>query len=60
MTKTLLDFGWIALLFEPRDIWVGVYWDIQKRGGWKELSIWICVLPTLPIRMFFVIFETGG
>jgi len=35
----------IRLLFEPRDLWVGVYWDLRP----KELRIYVCFLPCLPI-----------
>lgn len=38
----------IEALFEPRDIWVGVYW---KRYP-KALEFYLCVLPLLPIRIY--------
>lgn len=38
--------------FEPRDIWVGLYWtkDIDN-PGW--LFVYICLLPMLPIKLDF-------
>lgn len=38
----------IRLLWEPRDIWIGVYWNTN---GTKELFIYICLLPCLPLRI---------
>jgi hypothetical protein len=36
----------ISLGFEPRDLWVGVYWTLAEHG----LDIYVCILPMLPIR----------
>jgi len=41
----------IRIYFEPRDIWVGVYWN--KDCDWI-LSVYICILPLLPIRLYFM------
>lgn len=37
--------------FEPRDIWIGVYWDYTKSNEIKyhALRIYICIIPCLPI-----------
>lgn len=37
----------ISLLFEPRDLWVGVYWD----KGVSSLLVYICLVPVLPIKI---------
>lgn len=37
----------VRVLFEPRDLWLGVYWD--RRPG--ALVVYVCVLPMLPIRI---------
>lgn len=39
----------IKAFFEPRDIWVGVFWDRRPTG----LHIYICILPCLPILIVF-------
>jgi hypothetical protein len=35
--------------FEPRDIWLGVYWT---RGPMDEWDIYICLVPCFPVRIF--------
>ena len=32
-----------ALVFEPRDLWIGVYWTRED----EKLLLYICLLPTL-------------
>jgi hypothetical protein len=51
--KTIFEVGRVAWLFEPRDIWIGVYWNSERHGGWRELTVWVCLLPMLPIRVLF-------
>ncbi|MFH5804723.1 hypothetical protein [Alienimonas sp. DA493] len=38
-----------ALLWEPRDIWVGLYWTHRDGGGSRFL--YVCLLPCLPLRV---------
>lgn len=40
----------VRLLWEPRDIWVGVYWTREQVGEWFA---YICLLPCLPIRVHY-------
>jgi hypothetical protein len=40
----------INWFFEPRDIWVGVYWT---RGADRSLLVYICLLPMLPLLLHF-------
>jgi hypothetical protein len=38
------------LLFEPRDLWVGAFWDIKAmRGFGASLFIYVCLIPLLPL-----------
>lgn len=39
----------IELKFEPRDFWIGVYWDWQAKE--RKFHIYICLLPLLPIHI---------
>jgi hypothetical protein len=39
-------------VFEPRDLWVGLYWDYKagvKRAF--DLDLYICVVPTVPLHV---------
>lgn len=36
------------LLFEPRDIWIGIYW---KRYP-KAIQMYVCLFPMLPISFY--------
>ena len=38
----------LKLLFEPRDLWVGLYW---KREGREHLFLYVCPIPTLCLRI---------
>lgn len=35
----------IKLFFEPRDMWIGVFWDRRP----NELRIYVCLVPCLPL-----------
>lgn len=37
----------VRLHFEPRDCWVGVYWDHNDLTN----EVYICVLPLLPLHI---------
>jgi hypothetical protein len=46
--------------FEPRDIWVGVSWDVEEARFQydyqvrpKNLLLVICLIPTLPLLLYF-------
>lgn len=36
----------VHILFEPRDLWIGVYWDRQR-------GIYLCIIPCFPIHITF-------
>jgi hypothetical protein len=40
----------VQVYFEPRDVWVGVYWT---RNAFSELVVYVCLVPMLPIRLIF-------
>ncbi len=39
----------IVPMFEPRDIWIGVYWN--REDDYNEF--YVCLLPMLPIRFLW-------
>lgn len=43
----------VALIFEPRDLWLGIYWNPVESlmGNWIALDVYVCVLPCLPILL---------
>jgi len=58
---TVFEAG--ELDFEPRDLWVGVFWDYRRvepesnvwdGGPWRwRLHVYICPLPTIVLRLVF-------
>lgn len=36
------------IIFEPRDIWIGVYWKKYP----EAIELYICVIPMLPLRLY--------
>lgn len=40
----------VSLCWVPQDLWVGAFWR-KGDGGW---SLWLCVLPCLPLRVKLV------
>lgn len=47
----------ITFKFEPRDLWIGVYWDFDRGKLTHSLSVYICLLPTLCLKLRWVSFS---
>ncbi len=39
----------VTIEFEPRDLWVGVFWKRWIEAGQQRTRLYICLLPMLPI-----------
>lgn len=40
----------IEIKFEPRDLWIGVYWNVEQDYlNRRSLKIYICIMLMLPI-----------
>lgn len=42
----------VTIKFEPRDLWIGVFWMHSKsvESAYQNLTVYVCILPILPIR----------
>lgn len=47
----MLPLTRVEVKFEPRDLWVGVYWDHRIQG--RLLRIYVCLVPCLPLVLTF-------
>lgn len=45
--KRIVSKEW-GVYFEPRDMWVGVYWKPWR----KAVEVYVCLLPMLPLRVY--------
>lgn len=47
----------VRILWEPRDLWIGVYWDrprpLDMGYGFmlRCLHIYVCLVPCLPVKI---------
>ena len=45
----------LEIKFEPRDLWVGIFWDFNDipvgfyETGYKILKVYLCLVPMFPI-----------
>ena len=41
----------LRLLWEPRDMWIGVFWNRVQAGGPADrfVFVYVCVIPCLPL-----------
>jgi hypothetical protein len=46
-----------TLMFEPRDLWVGVFWDRRwlplVNKDRQALVVYICLIPSIVLRLVF-------
>jgi hypothetical protein len=49
----------VNIAFEPRDVWLGIYWDRVEEGGgqWTNLYLYVTVIPTLPLMYVWPIYD---
>jgi hypothetical protein len=46
----------VQLLWEPRDLWVGVFWQRPYYEGLaRSFTAYLCLLPMLPLRVTYTI-----
>jgi hypothetical protein len=61
---TILNKVDVAVKFEPKDLWLGIFWDwkteyvMSNTITAKQLYVYVCLLPTLPIVLKFFPLKT--
>ena len=40
----------LKLKFEPRDVWIGLYWNYNA-GPPNELDLYLCLVPFFPLHL---------
>lgn len=51
----------IYLKFEIRDLWVGIFWDVETNpDGGKTLAIYLCFLPLFPLVVKYYPLDRRG
>lgn len=42
------------MTFEPRDLWVGLYWKRDRNFvGAETLTVYVCLVPMFPIVLYW-------
>jgi hypothetical protein len=50
----------VRAFFEPRDVWIGVYWTWAEAGpDGRDFRVYVCILPCLPILVTRHALEAG-
>lgn len=47
-----------TLIFEPRDLWIGVFWDGWKTMDQTMFEVYVIIIPTLPLKIVRI-YEPG-
>lgn len=42
----------LVLLWEPRDLWFGIYWDYK--GYARMVEVYLCLVPMFPLRFRYM------
>lgn len=37
--------------FDPRDLWVGAYWNVERYPFEYVFNLYVCVIPCFPIHL---------
>lgn len=50
--------AWLFLKWEPRDLWVGVFWDRRRADYWcdgghciEDLHVYVCLVPCVVMHL---------
>lgn len=42
------------IIWEPRDLWLGLYWDVTRLGAsFQAIKLYLCIVPCLPLRVHY-------
>lgn len=41
----------VNIQWEPRDLWVGLFWRVNRHDGYNIWHFYLCILPMIPIHV---------
>lgn len=44
---------WLAVLLEPRDAWIGLYWTRPDVNWERAVDVYVCVVPFVPLKVMW-------
>lgn len=50
----------VSLIFEPRDLWIGCFWDHDQINHQNYLVIYLAAVPMLVVRLTFPLYPKGA